>query len=420
LATGNGNNTMNKTLHKLPSAAVVAFAAAPTLAGDWASGRYLTGDWGGQRQALEEKGIEFFGYYNAIVASNVSGGLRSGKGAAGDLYTGVVVDLDKALDWDGWTFVLSGIDRHGDSIDDDVGGIYSVMQLVGGQTYFLYNVSLEKTWADDKYAFKFGRLTATDDFAGSPFYGYYLSNSINGQIRAVLLDGVMTSYPFAVWGARFQYAPTDELRVKVGTFQLTEQMFDPDEHGSDFVFRGSDGISIMVQLEWDWAWGGRPGHFNLGMNNVHFDMPNFNSDEVTDTFNRYYAQIDHQVTQESPGSGQGLYLFATLAYTAQQEPALVPFHTSLGAQYIGPFSGRDQDRLIFGTTYGKLSEDYAEEQEALGNGRPDYEWIFELGYRVQLTSFAYIQPDVQYVKQPGGTGDIPDATVLGMQFGVTF
>jgi porin len=411
---------MNKTLLKMQSAALVAFAATQILADDWVSGRYLTGDWGGQRQALEEKGVEFFGYYNAIIASNVSGGRHSGKDAAGDLYTGVNVDLGKALAWDGWSFELSGIDRHGHSIDEDVGGIYSVMQLVGGQTYFLYNVSLEKTWAEEKYALKFGRITATDDFAGSVFYGYYLSNSINGQIRAVLLDGVMTSYPFAVWGARFQYAPTDDFRVKLGTYQLTERMFDPDEHGTDFAFRSSDGLSVMTQLEWDWSWGDRPGHFNIGMNNVHFDMPNFNSNNVTNTFNRYYAQIDHQVTRESPGSSQGLYLFATLAYTDQQEAALVPLHTSFGAQYVGPFFWRSQDRLIFGTTYGKLSEDYADEQELLGKGRPDYEWIFELGYRIQLTKFAYVQPDVQYVKQPGGTGDIPDATVLGMQFGVTF
>jgi porin len=113
-------------------------------------------------------------------------------------------------------------------------------------------------------------------------------------------------------------------------------------------------------------------------------------------------------------------VFGTLAYTDQQEAALVPLQVSLGAQYIGPFEGRAKDRLIFGTTYGKLSNDYADQQEALGNGRPDYEWIFELGYRVQLTKFAYVQPDVQYVNQPGGTGEIPDATVLGVQFGVTF
>ena len=419
MATHNGKHTMNKTPHYM-LAALAAFAATPILASDWASGRYLTGDWGGERKALEEKGVEFFGYYNAIISSNVSGGLRSGEDAAGDLFTGVNVDLGRLLGWDGWHFTLSGIDRHGNSIDDEVGGIYSVMQLVGGQTYFLYNLALEKTWTDEKYAFKFGRITATDDFAGSPFYGYYLSNSINGQIRAVLLDGVMTSYPFAVWGVRFKYTPTNDFRVKIGGYQLTERMFDPDEHGVDFSFSSSDGISVMTQLEWDWDWYGKPGHLGVGMNNVWFDMPDFNATTTTDSFIRYYLQFDQQITAESQGSDQGMYLFATLAYTDQEEAALVPFQTSFGAQYIGPFAGRDQDRLIFGTTFGKLSDDYADEQVALGNGRPDYEWIFELGYRVQLTKFAYIQPDIQYVNQPGGTGDIPDATVIGAQLGVTF
>jgi porin len=175
----------------------------------------------------------------------------------------------------------------------------------------------------------------------------------------------------------------------------------------------------MAQLEWDWRWGSKPGHLGLGLNNVYFDMPDFDSDDATDTFIRYYAQLDQQVTQERMGSDQGLYLFGTLAYTNQQQPALVPFQTSFGAQYVGPFAGRNQDRLIFGTTFGKLSDDYASEQVSLGNGDPDYEWVLELGYRIQLTKFAYIQPDIQYVVQPGGTGEIPDATVIGMQFGVS-
>lgn len=388
--------------------------------GRWAAGEYLSGDWGGRRRALEEQGYRFFAYYNAIVASNVDGGIDRGTAYAGDLYAGMQLDLGKILGWDDWVFNLTGIDRHGASIDDDVGGIYSVMQLVGGQTSFLYGLSLEKTWADGEYALKFGRITATDDFAGSPFYAYYLSNSINGQIRAVLLDGVMTSYPFAVWGARFQYAPSDAFRAKLGVYQLTERMFDPDQHGVDFAFRDSDGVSVMLQLEWDWRWGTRPGHLGLGVNNVSFDMPELNSDDTTDHFVRWYAQADQQVTQEGPGSDQGLYLFGTVAYTSQEEPALVPLHVSLGAQYVGLVPGRNQDRLIFGTTYGRLSDDYADEQRALGNGDPDYEWIFELGYRVQLAEFAYFQPDIQYVVQPGGRSDIPNATVLGMQFGVSF
>ena len=379
----------------------------------------LTSDWGGTRTQLKQQGYDFFVYYNAIVSANVDGGIESGNAYAGDLYYGMRFDLQRILGWNGWTFNLTGIDRHGNTTDTYVGGIYSVMQLVGGQTAFLYGLNLEKTWDNGRHALKFGRTTATDDFAGSPFYGYYLSNSIDGQIRAVLFDGVMTSYPFAVWGARYQYAPSDGFRAKIGVYQLTEKMWDRDLHGTDFTFRDSDGVSVMAQLEWDWKAGTRPGHFAVGLNNVSFEMPNFNSNDTTDTFIRYYAQLDQQVTQEREGSDEGLYLFGTLAYTDQQEPALVPFQTSFGAQYVGPFDGRNQDRLIFGTTYGRLSDDYADEQEALGNGRPDYEWMFELGYRIQITKYAYAQPDIQYVIQPGGTGDISDATVIGMQFGVS-
>ena len=379
----------------------------------------LTGDWGGTRTRLEAQGIDVFANYNAIVSANVGGGKEDANAYAGDLYAGLTLDLGKLWGADGWIFSLSGINRHGESIDPEVGGIYSVMQLVGGQTWFLYNVSLEKSWDEGRHALKFGRITATDDFAGSPFYGYYLSNSIDGQIRAVLFDGVMTSYPFAVWGARYKYAPTDGFRAKIGVYQLTERMWDPDLHGTDFAFRDEDGVSVMVQLEWDWRLGTKPGHFGLGLNNVYFEMPDFNADTTTDSFIRYYAQLDQQVTQEREGSDEGLYLFGTLAYTNQQEPALVPFQTSFGAQYLGPFEGRGQDRLIFGTTYGQLSDDYADEQEALGKGRPDYEWIFELGYRIQLTKYAYVQPDIQYIVQPGGTGEIPDATVIGMQFGLS-
>nr|WP_295585088.1 hypothetical protein [uncultured Lamprocystis sp.] len=97
----------------------------------------------------------------------------------------------------------------------------------------------------------------------------------------------------------------------IGAYQLTEQMWNPDKHGVDFTFRPSDGLSIMAQLDWKWKWNSRPGHFGLGLNNVSFDMPDFNTDTVTSTFIRYYAQMDQQVTQESVGSDQGLILFAT-------------------------------------------------------------------------------------------------------------
>ncbi len=60
--------------------------------------------------------------------------------------------------------------------------------------------------------------------------------------------------------------------------------------------------------------------------------------------------------------------------------------------------------------YGQFSNDYANSVSAQGGGSPDYELVFEAGYRVQLNKWAYIQPDVQWVIQPGGTGDIPNGS----------
>ena len=53
-------------------------------------------------------------------------------------------------------------------------------------------------------------------------------------------------------------------------------------------------------------------------------------------------------------------------------------------------------------------------------GFPTSEVDFEFGYRVQATDFVYVQPDVQYIITPGGTGNIPNAFIIGAQLGLTF
>jgi len=381
----------------------------------------LTGDWGGRRSALSGKGLEVFAYYNAIYASNVSGGIRSETNYAGDLFAGMHLDLEKLVGWRDTVFTLSAINRHGSDITPSVGSQYSVMQLVGGQTTFLYNVTLEKGFADGDFSVKFGRMTATDDFVGSPFYSYSLNNAVNGQIRAVLFDGVMTSYPFAVWGGRVKAKFTEDHTLRVGLFQLTDDMFDPGKHGLDFGFSSDDGVSVFLQYDWTPKLEGRPARFYAGLNqNIGFDMDEFNSTDTTNWFTRFYGGADYQFCSEAPGSSEGLYLFVTLAYTGQEEPAIIPLQSSLGVHYKGLFAQRPDDRTVFFVTYGQFSDDYSDELVAAGGSGADYEMVFELGHRIQLTPYGYIQPDIQFIRNPGGTGDIDDALVLGVQFGVSF
>jgi porin len=406
----------------MKSALTLLLLSTPLLAAEpsWLAGNHLTGDWKGLRTDLEESGVKYFGFYNAIFAANVSGGRDQDSNFAGDFFTGIEFDLEKIAGWDDTTFTVTAIDRHGSSIDREVGGQYSVMQLVGGQNTFLYNVTLEKWFLDHTLSVKLGRMTATDDFVGSPLYSYSLNNSIDGQIRAALFDGTMTSYPFAVWGGRVKWQPDDDFYAMLGVFQLADDMFDRGDQGVDFSIEGDDGISIFTQFGWNKQICGRPAHFYAGMNNAFWSLDKFNTNDTTHHLTRLYGHADWQVYAESADSDQGLTLFTAAGYTWQDQVAIMPVQITVGANYKGLFPARPDDRTVFFATYGDFSSEYAAQQAGAGQSQSDYEMVLEAGHRFQLTPFAYIQPDIQYIVQPGGTGDISDAVVIGAQFGVTF
>jgi porin len=49
-----------------------------------------------------------------------------------------------------------------------------------------------------------------------------------------------------------------------------------------------------------------------------------------------------------------------------------------------------------------------------------YESIAEIDYNIQIAPWLSIRPNLQYVINPGGTGKIPNAFVIGLHAGVTF
>jgi len=402
----------------------------------WLDGDYATGDWGGTRTRLKEQGLEFFAYYNAIVSGNPVGGAKHDAAYADDFYFGLKLDLEKAAGWTGASFMLSGVNRDGESISPSIGSQYDVMQLVGGQNIFLYQVTFEQKFFSDKFSFKLGRLSAGDDFATSSLYGYYLNNAIDGNIRAALFDTRFSAYPFPVWGGRIKVQATEEIYVMSGAYQVSDEMFMPSRNGLDFGIRSDDGFLWLNQIGWKPEFNkpelsgseslsgkepiGLKGHYFAGAWWSSWHYPQFGNPETQDDSFGFYLHADQMLYQEKPGSAQGLTVFTTLTYAPQDSIAIVPLQSSTGLLYRGAIPGRDEDMTIFGFTVGKFSRDYARTVEAAGAGDPHEEMVLEWGYRIQFTPWAYFQPDLQYVIDPGGTGNIPDALVVGTQFGLRF
>ncbi|CAM4175030.1 carbohydrate porin [Zobellia roscoffensis] len=352
--------------------------------------------------------IDPFLSYISIAASNVSGGLDKGSRYAGQLYVGVNFDLEKILGWHATRARVSIANRHGSGLMNEVGSVFEPLNLVGGQNTFLYDLSIEKDFGNH-FSFKAGRTTAADDFSGSKLYFYSLNNTVNGVIRALLLDGLMSTFPFPTWGARLKYKPSSEHQFQLGAYQMGKDIFDDTKHGLDFSFRSSDNLSVFFQYDWFGQITNRNARVYLGANQAFGSFANFDSNDESDYFIRFYGHMDVELID-------GLKSFLTISYSPYGGVAKVPFQSSLGLIWKGLLKSRANDRVLFFATVGSFSDEWAN----LRANQLTTEIVLEMGYRLQVKDYFGLQPALQYNIRPGGHGLIGNAIIPGVLLEANF
>lgn len=429
----------------------------------WEQGDAFSGDWWGMRNLLEDDGVDFSFTYTNNIAGNVTGGKQRSTTYSDNVGFGVEFNFEKLIGWKGAILTLSGLNRSGQSLSQiALGNQFTVQQVYGGQTAMYYAMAFEQTLLDDKVAIKIGRFATGDDFGSSPIYWLYMNNGIDGNPQALPVNTQFSAYPWAVWAARLRIDPTPEFNAMVGAYQVSDRVFNRSYHGVDWSIRPNDGVLMISQIGWTpeffkkpvpasdvadakasapadgksvvdgksdaksfketapTVMKGLPGHYWFGAYYSPWQFAQFGTTDKTTNSYGFYWHADQMIYQESPGSAQGLTIWSAIVLSPQQNIAKLPFEVNGGLVYQGLIPTRDNDQTVFGVVYGQFSSDYASATQAAGGGYPEYELVFEIGHRVQFTKFLYVQPNIQYVINPGGAHNIPNALVLGAQCSVTF
>ena len=103
---------------------------------------------------------------------------------------------------------------------------------------------------------------------------------------------------------------------------------------------------------------------------------------------------------------------------------LVSRYIDGGIGFKGLFPGRPDDTLTLGAAHSKISKDAAAlDNDILAlNGPPfpirNAETVFEASYIMQLAPWWTLQPDVQYIRRPGG--NVPDPNDASKTIGNAF
>jgi len=389
------------------------------------------------KKTMTEAGVHpFFSYWGDFLANPVGGQSQQASWMQ-LLVTGAEVNLEKTVGWKGGSFVFSITDAAGSNLSLPIGNVFTISQAYVMNTFALYNLYLKQELFDGKLDIRVGRMSAGQFFATLPAMGQVVSGAVNGNPTSLFLNAPYHATASASWAAYTKFKPSDAAYVEAGIFQASPRIGNPSYHGADFSIRAGDGVLIMMEAGWTPTFGkeekslksdskvvtlpepGLPGVYSFGAYYANYTFERFSGGTEHNAFG-FYAMAQQMVWRSQRNPNQNISLWGGVTYSPQLEISQMPVMGFGGIVWQGAIPTRDKDSALLSFYTGGFSSSYANAQARNGNGRPTNETVLEASYIIQLTEALQLQPDLQWVIQPGGTGDIPNALVLGCQVAVIF
>jgi porin len=400
-------------------------------------------DVGGARKALANAGIGVGGYYYGETFYNW-GGFDQGGEYDGVLELYVNVDMKKTIGWSGLCFFANGYQIHGNSITAaNIGSLMPVSNLEATDATRLFELWFEQHMFNDKVTVKIGQLAADAEFVISEGGGYFLNGTWGWpSITAADLPSGGPAYPLATPGVRVAINPNDTWGLMVAVYNgdpappCNKAGGDPQRcnpHGLDFEL--DDPPLLMVEGKYSYNPKGLAGTVKIGgwnhfgtFNHQRFDSGGAliavtgNEGRPLDHNWGLYGIID-QLVWRVPGSeeAKGVGLFARFI-GAPADRNLIDFYFDGGVTFTGMFRRRPNDALAVGFAYTNISDQVSAFDVDFGEPvARNYESLVEVCYTYQINDGWSVQPNFQYIWQPGGgVAGQKDATVVGARTTIGF
>ncbi|AYG09376.1 porin [Pseudomonas fluorescens] len=432
------------------AAALVLSANAMADEAFSADSKWMTGDWGGERTKLIERGIDIKADYVGEAGYNAHGGYNDDKtGRYADQFgLGVALDLQKLWGWDNTQAKIQMTSRNGrnisnDRIGDPRAGTLSSSQEVYGRGHM---VRLTQFWIqhqmfDNKLDVKLGYFGEGEDFNTFPcdfqnlsFCGSQVGNYVN----------TWYNWPVSQAAIRVKYHITPELYAQIGAYNQNPSQL---EHGNGFKLSGSGtkGTVIPVELVWSPKVNNLPGEYRVGYYKSAADAPDVREDVNGDNAattgadyrtrsskKGYWFVAQQQLTTHNGDASRGLNIAANATFH-DKETNTVDNYQSIMLVYKGPFDARPKDDVGIGAARLHVNDDVRKNAELLNEagGFTDYsqagyaplrgtEYNYEINYGFHVTNWLTVRPNLQYVTHPGGVDKVDNALVAGLKIQSVF
>lgn len=378
-----------------------------------------------------ERGVEFPVSLTTEVLGNVAGGTSRRIIWESLLNVGVAVDFEKLCGWKGSYLSVRALYPQGDGLTEKAVHDFNTLSNIDGyDSLRLYDAWVQQEFAGAKFSVRLGQLLADAEFFDSDYAALFLNSSF-GAIPLVSQNLNPPIFPTAAPGIRLLARPTDSFYAETALF--SGDAGDPttnNKHNTRLSFRSSDGVLVFAEVGYSWNQKsngdtettpvGPPALAGSYKLSGYYDSKKF-ADSGGRSSHRgdysIYCVFDQDLWHPAGNSARALSCFVRTG-AAPEDRNTVTWYGDAGLNYKGWLASRKEDTLGLAFSHTELSHKLVDELD-----RPlrlHHEEVLELTYQAAFGSHVSIQPDLQFIFNPGATKPAQTAIVTGVRMDVQF
>lgn len=414
----------------------------------WSQDRqWLLGDWGGERQQLENKGYKFTASIMSQAATNLDGGYNDSNTLenAGQLTLGANFDLNKIAGWEDTTAAIMITKRDGNALtlerikDPRSSALGNSQEIYGrGKIWRLTQAWIKKGFDDNTVQVKIGRMGMSDDFNSSQceFQNLLLCGGQLGKS----IGSIWYNWPVGLWGANVKYQFAPEWTLGLGVYEVNPDNVKTlsNSDGFNLDMNNVKGATIPVEVAWKpklSTFNGLPGEYKIGALYSTADANDVGTaGKEHSGKHSFWINTQQQLTQRENDPKRGLFLSFN-GVVNDKATTTVQSTQQIAVWYKGVFDSRPNDSIGFGLANYLVNDRARDRQIATNESRGYYEYDafatnyipiqrdelnVELNYTYQWSPAVMLRPNIQYIHQPAGVKEVDDAWVAGLTMRLNF
>jgi len=362
--------------------------------------------------AAEPPAVQLSATYTGEAWRNHQGGLRRGSVYLANLEAAAEVDMTRAFGWRGATARVSAFWNDDDTLSERlVGDLQAVSGKDATGGIRLYEAWVRQAVGDG--AVKLGVIDLNSDLALNKAALLFVNGA---QGLGVDLSQVGRSgpsvFPNTGLGVLAELPIDGHWGVKIGAFDGVPRNSD-GRPGPTFRLGAGDGALVVAELLHE---SDDETRFALGLWSHTAKFRVMGGAVERDSSMGGYALVERPLARWGDRRLDG---FVRLGLSEPKTEEIAAAY-SAGLVLGGRLLGFEEEALGVAFTTAQTGGPHRRSRAAQGEPVDKHETAVELTYRAQVTPWLAVQPDVQYVINPGADPALKNALVVGLRFEVAW